>query len=155
MIYKKDIEKIVNEKLVGTPYFLVDITVSNDNEIVVEIDSFDFVDIDFCITLSREIESHFDRDIEDFDLEVGSAGLSSPFKVEQQYRKNIGKEVEVLTKKGEKYIGTLISSAENDFCIQFEKMEKQDGNKRKTKVLHTENFKKEDIKYIKHLIRFK
>ena len=106
MIYKKDIEKIVNEKLVGTPYFLVDITVSNDNEIVVEIDSFDFVDIDFCITLSREIGSHFDRDIEDFDLEVGSAGLSSPFKVEQQYRKNIGKEVEVLTKKGEKYIGT-------------------------------------------------
>ena len=88
MINKKDIEKIVIEKLTDTSYFLVDVLVSKDNNIAVEIDSFDFVDIDFCIELSREIEKHFDRDIEDFDLEVGSAGLSSPFKVEQQYQKN-------------------------------------------------------------------
>ena len=155
MISKKDIEKIVCEKLANTSYFLVDITVSNDNNIVVEIDSFDFVDIDFCIALSREIEQHYDRDIEDFDLEVGSAGLSAPFKVEQQYQKNIGKEVEVLTKKGEKIIGTLLSSTFDSFCLQYEKLEKQEGCKRKTKVLHETTFEKENIKYIKHLIRFK
>ena len=134
MINKKDIEEIVCRKLTDTSYFLVDVLINKDNNIVVEIDSFDFVDIDFCIELSREIESHFDRDIEDFDLEVGSAGLSSPFKVEQQYQKNIGKEVEVLTKKGVKYIGTLVSSTEENFCIQFEKLEKdflaKNGGKR-------------------------
>ena len=155
MINKKDIEKIVIEKLTDTSYFLVDVLVSKDNNIAVEIGSFDFVDIDFCIELSREIEKHFDRDIEDFDLEVGSAGLSSPFKVEQQYQKNIGKEVEVLTKNGLKYVGILTSSTENTFCIQFEKLEKQEGCKRKTKVQHEVTFEKENIKYIKHLIRFK
>lgn len=155
MINKKDIEEIVCRKLTDTSYFLVDVLINKDNNIVVEIDSFDFVDIDFCIELSREIESHFDRDIEDFDLEVGSAGLSSPFKVEQQYQKNIGKEVEVLTKKGVKYIGTLVSSTEENFCIQFEKLEKQEGCKRKAKVQHEVTLKKENIKYIKHLIRFK
>ena len=155
MITKKDIEKIVAEKLADTSYFLVDVTVSNDNNIVVEIDSFDFVNIDFCVELSHEIEQCFDRDVEDFELEVGSAGLSSPFKVEQQYKKNIGKEVEVLTKKGEKYTGTLCSSNETSCCIQFEKLEKQEGSKRKVKVLHEVTFEKENIKYIKHLIRFK
>ncbi len=155
MINKKEIEQIVCEKLAQTPYFLVNTTVSNDNKIVVEIDSFEGVDIDFCIEVSHAIEQHFDRDVEDFELEVGSAGLSSPFKVAQQYEKNIGKEVELLTKSGEKLTGVLLSASENDFCVEVEKMEKQEGSKRKTRVKHELNFEKNNIKYIKHLIRFK
>ena len=102
MIDKQLVETIVTEKLIGTDCFLVDVSVSSDNVIVVEIDNETGIDIDFCVELSRHIESRLDRDAEDFELEVGSAGLTAPFKVQGQYRKNVGHEVELLTKDGRK-----------------------------------------------------
>ena len=96
MTDKNIIKQLVDEWLVGKDYFLVDIEVSTDNRIVVEIDHADGVWIEDCVDLSRYIEDHLDRDKEDFELEVGSAGLGQPFKVPQQYVNFIGKEVEVL-----------------------------------------------------------
>ena len=100
MIQKEIIIKLVNSKLVGTRYFLVDVLVSADNVIKVEIDAEEGVDIDFCVELNRFIEANFDREVEDYELEVGSAGLTSPFKVRRQYEKNLNKEVEVLVSNG-------------------------------------------------------
>ena len=65
---------------------------------MVEIDHKDGVWIEDCVDLSRFIESRLNRDAEDFELEVGSAGIGQPFKVLQQYINHIGEEVEVLTK---------------------------------------------------------
>ena len=155
MITKDEIIKIVEEYISETDYFLVEVCVSADNRIVVEIDSFEGVDIDFCANLSKKIEENFDREKEDFELEVGSAGLTSPFKVSQQYEKNLGNEVEVLTKNGEKLTGILAETNENNFTITVEVKEKLEGAKRKTLVQKHLNFKKNDIKYIKYLIRFK
>lgn len=155
MITKDEIIKIVEEYISETDYFLVEVYVSADNRIVVEIDSFEGVDIDFCANLSKKIEENFDREKEDFELEVGSAGLTSPFKVSQQYEKNLGNEVEVLTKNGEKLTGILTETNENNFTITVEVKEKLEGAKRKTLVQKHLNFKKNDIKYIKYLIRFK
>jgi len=84
MISKQKIEELVSQWLQGKDYFLVDIAISSDNKIVVEIDHADGVWIDDCVELSRFIEERLDRDEEDFELEVGSAGLGQPFKVEQQ-----------------------------------------------------------------------
>ena len=95
MIQKDIITNLVISKLTDTRYFLVDVTVSADNVIKVEIDAEDGVDIDFCVELNRFIEANFDREVEDYELEVGSAGLTSPFKVKRQYEKNLNKEVEV------------------------------------------------------------
>ena len=103
MIEKSKITDIVNEWLEGKDYFLVDVTVSPDNEIVVEIDHADGVWIEDCVELSRYIESKLDRDEEDFGLEVGSAGIGQPFKVRQQYVNHVGKDVEVLAGDGRKY----------------------------------------------------
>ena len=96
MIEKETIKKLVDEWLEGKDYFLVDIEIGNDNKIVVEIDHADGVWIEDCVELSKHIEDNLDRDKEDFELEVGSAGLGQPFKVLQQYVNFIGKEVEVL-----------------------------------------------------------
>lgn len=134
-------------------YFLTDLTVSKDNDIVVEIDNMEGVDLDFCATMTRAIESEFDREKEDYSLEVGSAGLSSPFKVAMQYVKNIGTEVETLTKAGEKLKGTLKSADESSFVITIETKEKPEGAKKKIVVEKDIEFNYTDVKYTKSIIK--
>lgn len=102
MIDKSVVKAVVEEWLQDKEYFLVDIEVSPDDKIVVEIDHVDGVWIEDCVELSRYIESRLSRDEEDYELEVGSAGLGQPFKVPQQYINFIGKEVEVLDRDGKK-----------------------------------------------------
>ena len=155
MISKDSIYQAVEEFLAATDYFLVDIKVTQDNRVLVEIDSFEGVSIDFCAELNRHIESQFDREVEDFELEVSSAGLTEPFKVTKQYEKNIGNEVEVLTKAGKKLSGILTEVHEDNFILQTERSEKPVGAKRKMTVLENLTFSYEEIKYTKYIIRFK
>ncbi|MDR2956272.1 MAG: ribosome assembly cofactor RimP [Prevotella sp.] len=155
MIDKKNIEDITLEYIQGTPMFLVDVAIRPGNVIVVEIDSDSNIGIDDCITLSRNIESRLDRDAEDFELEVGSAGLTSPFKIPRQYTKNLGNEVEVLTKAGQKLSGILKSSDDHGFTITITKMVKPEGAKKKMAVEEDLSFTYQDVKYTKYLIRFK
>ena len=111
----------------GTDLFLVDVRISKDNNIVVEIDSDTSVDIDECIRLNRLVESEFDRDEEDYELEIGSAGLTSPLRVERQYHKNEGNEVEVLTADGRKLKGILKSADADGFVLTVVKKVKPEG----------------------------
>ena len=97
MIDKNTVEQLVNQWLEGKEYFLTDLTVSTDDRIVVEIDHEEGVWIEDCVELSRFIESHLDREQEDFELEVGSAGIGQPFKVLRQYEIHQGDNVEVLS----------------------------------------------------------
>jgi ribosome maturation factor RimP len=138
-----------------TEYYLVDLNISTDNRISIEIDSFEGVSIDFCAELNRHIESMLDRETEDYELEVSSAGLTEPFKVLKQYEKNVGNEVEVLTKEGKKLSGILQSANESNFVLQIEKTEKPEGAKRKITVQQELTFLYSDIKYTKYIIRFK
>ncbi len=135
--------------------YLVDVTVSADNRIVIEVDSDTSVSIDFCIAMSRHIESELNRDVEDFELEVGSSGLTEPFKLTRQYVKNIGNEVEVLTCDGRKLKGILKNANEEGFILETERDVKLEGAKRKTRIKEEEQFNYQDIKYTKYLIRFK
>jgi len=155
MIEKNIINQSVTAFLEATNYYLVDLAISNDNRISVEIDSFDGVEIDFCADLSKHIEASLDREIEDFELQVSSAGLTEPFKVLKQYEKNLGNEVEVLTKTGKKLSGILTGVNETNFVIEVEKTEKPEGSKRKITVQENITFNYSDIKYTKYLIRFK
>lgn len=155
MINKETIKQLVNEKIASTGYFLVDVTVSSSNGIIVEIDTQDGVNIDFCAELSRHIESQLDREVEDYELEVGSAGLTSPFKVVEQYIKNIGQEVDVLTKDGKKISGILTEVSPESFTIEVEKMVKQEGAKRKILQKEALTITFDSVKYTKHIIKFK
>ncbi len=156
MIDKNLLKQTVLDAIEGTDIFLVDLTVSPANDIVVEIDSLGSVDIDSCASLTRAIEAAFDRDVEDYQLEVGSAGLTSPFKVRQQYVKNIGNEVEVLTRDGRKLKGELRSVAENgEFVVGVATKVKPEGAKRPVVELVEHTFMPEDCKSVKYVINFK
>jgi ribosome maturation factor RimP len=155
MLDKSLVYQVVEEKLQGTEYFIVDVKVSTDNNVLVEIDTLEGVDIQFCVELNKHIEANFDREIEDYALEVGSAGVTSPFKVLKQYQKNIGNEVEVLTKTGKKLSGILIAANEEGFVLQIEKQVKAEGAKRKVTVTENLVFTFDEVKYTKYIIRFK
>ena len=155
MIDKNVVTRIVNEWLEGKDYFLVDITVSPDDKIVVEIDHAEGVWIDDCVELSRYIESKLNREEEDYELEVGSAGIGQPFKVLKQYLIHIGTDVEVLAKDGKKYVGVLSDANEENFTITVETKIKPEGAKRPKPVEQDITFTYEEIKYTKYLISFK
>ena len=155
MIDKNVVTRIVNEWLEGKDYFLVDITVSPDDKIVVVIDHAEGVWIDECVELSRYIESKLNREEEDYELEVGSAGIGQPFKVLKQYLIHIGTDVEVLAKDGKKYVGVLSDANEENFTITVETKIKPEGAKRPKLVEQDITFTYEEIKYTKYLISFK
>lgn len=155
MIDKQVVRQLVEEKLASTDNYLVDVEIKPGNLIVVEIDNDEAVCIDDCVELSRYLEEHLDRDVEDYELEVGSAGITSPFKVLRQYIKNIGNEVEMLLKSGVKLTGVLKAADEQGLVVTVEKQVKPEGAKRKMTVEEDLSYTYEEIKYTKYLIRFK
>jgi len=146
MIEKKTVCQIVEEWLEGKDYFLVEVTVSPDDKIVVEIDHAEGVWIEDCVELSRFIESKLNREEEDYELEVGSAGIGQPFKVLQQYYIHIGQEVEVVTRDGRKLAGILKDADEEKFTVGVQKKVKLEGSKRPKLIEEDETFTYEQIK---------
>ena len=155
MIEKKTVSQIVEEWLERKDYFLVEVTVSPDDKIVVEIDHAEGVWIEDCVELSRFIESKLNREEEDYELEVGSAGIGQPFKVLQQYYNHVGSDVEVLTKDGRKLTGVLKDADEEKFVVAVQKKVKVEGAKRPKLMEEDETFRYDEIKYTKYLISFK
>ena len=155
MINKETVKALVEEWLQNGDYFLVDIMFGTDDRIVIEIDHADGVWIEDCVELSRFIEDHLDREQEDYELEVGSAGLGQPFKVEQQYHNFVGKEVEVLDGDGKKYKGVLKSVSGRDFTVTTSEKVKVEGKKRPQLQEVDRAFTMDGVKYCKYLISFK
>lgn len=156
MIDKELLTKTINEAIKDSDIFLVDVNVTPANEITVTIDSEKGVDIEKCLEITREIEKVFDRDVEDYELEVGSAGITAPFKVKAQYDKNVGNPVEVLTRDGRKMHGTLKSVAD-DFsqCIVSVPTKiKEEGAKRPSIVDVDHVLPINDIKTITYELKF-
>lgn len=155
MIDKNIVKTLVDEWLQDKEYFLVDIQITPDDRIVVEIDHADGVWIEDCVELSRFIEERLSRDEEDYELEVGSAGLGQPFKVAQQYVNFIGKEVEVLDDEGRKIKGTLKSVDGRDFTVTVQEKVKVEGKKRPQLQDVDRTYNMDNVKYTKYLISFK
>ncbi|MBK5195712.1 MAG: ribosome assembly cofactor RimP [Proteiniphilum sp.] len=155
MIEKELLINLTEEYLKDSPNYMVDLTAGADNSITIEIDNDQGVDISDCVALSRHLESKLDRETEDFELTVTSAGLTSPFKTKRQYKKYEGKEVEVLSRNGQKVTGLLKSSDDDGFNITITKKVKLEGAKRKTEVDEEVHFVYDEVKYTKYLIRFK
>lgn len=155
MIEKSTVRRIVEEWLGGKNYFLVDVAVYPGNKVVVEIDHAEGVWIEDCVLLSRYIESKLNREEEDYDLEVGSAGIGQPFKVLQQYYNHIDEQVEVLTKDDRKLVGLLKDANEDNFTVAVTRKVKTEGSKRPKLVEENETFAYDEVKYTKYLISFK
>ena len=155
MIDKNVVRNLVEEWLKDKEYFLVDVEISQDDKIVVEIDHADGVWIEDCVQLSKYIEDHLSRDEEDYELEVGSAGLGQPFKVPQQYVNFVGKEVEGLDAEGKKHKGVLKAVDGRNFTVTVREKVKKDGAKRPTMEDVDKTFSMDEVKYTKYLISFK
>ncbi|MPL88125.1 Ribosome maturation factor RimP [bioreactor metagenome] len=127
MIDKEKVQSIVNQELEGTDLFLVDLKIGKDNKISVFIDGDNGVTIQNCIDLSRKIESNFDREVEDFELSVFSSGVGEPLKLNRQYKKNIGRNIEVITnEEGGKIVGELLMVDEEKIVVKVQPKKKKD-----------------------------
>jgi ribosome maturation factor RimP len=155
MIDKNVVKGLVEEWLKDKEYFLVDLNISPDDKITVEIDHADGVWIEDCAQLSQYIEDHLNRDEEDYELEVGSAGLGQPFKVAKQYEIFIGEPVEVLDGDGKKVKGILKSVNGRDFTVTVKEKVKVEGKKRPVLMDVDHDYNMDTVKYTKYLISFK
>lgn len=155
MIDKNVVKTIVEEWLQEGEYFLVDVVMTPDYRIVVEIDHADGVWIEDCAALSRFVQERLGDELGDYELEVGSAGLGQPFKVARQYVNHIGKEVEVLTSDGKKVQGVLTSVDGTAFTVTVKEKQKVEGKKRPVIADVEKAFDINDVKYTKYLLSFK
>ena len=154
MIDRQALADFIESRLKDTDCFLTELNVSPANVITVEIDSMLPIDIERCVELTRDIEAAFDRDVEDYELEVGSAGLTSPFKVRRQYEKYIGQEVETLGSDGKKHRGILRSADDGGFTLAEEIKVRKEGAKRPVTETVDVYFRYDDVKYTKYLLQF-
>jgi ribosome maturation factor RimP len=157
MIDKTVVTKAVEEWLQKGDYYLVDVEMTADDRIVIEIDHADGVWIEDCADLSRFLQEKLGDELGDYELEVGSAGIGQPFKVVQQYRNHVGKDVEVLTKDGQKVQGILKEVAADDtqFTVTVKEKQHLEGKKRPVVVDVDKTFAIADVKYCKYMLNFK
>ena len=154
MINKDTIKTLVEEWLKKGNYFLVDIMMDGDR-IAVEIDHAEGVWIEDCAELSRYLQEQLGEEMDDYELEVGSAGIGQPFKVEQQYQNHVGDEVEVLTADGKKLTGILKSVEGRQFVVTTKEKQVPDGKKRPVLVEVDKPFSMDEVKSTKYVLNFK
>ncbi len=155
MIEKAKVEALVEQWLEGKEYFLTDLNVTPDDCITVEIDHADGVWIEDCVQLSRFIESHLSRDEEDYELEVGSAGLGQPFKVLRQWQNHVGKHVEVITSDGRKLKGILREADAQHIILTVKQKVQVEGRKRPLMQDVDINLQASEVKSGRYIIDFK
>jgi len=154
MITQEQIKSLVSQKIEGTGIFFVDILIRPGNSILVLLDTPEGIRIDECVEISRFINSNLDREKEDYNLEVSSPGLGYPFKVKEQYLKNIGKVVEVIMKEGNKFTGKLLNFSEESLEMEILVKDKTDSKKKKL-VPEKIRLEIKTVKSTKEVIAFK
>jgi ribosome maturation factor RimP len=159
MIEKEKIKQLVLSEIEKQNIFLVDLQVKTGNSIRIVLDSISGVTIDECVWLSKLIENNFDRESEDYDLEVSSFGISQPFIMPLQYQKNLGKNIEVHLNTGKVTKGVLKNfEFENEKLkyieILIKKKVQLEGKKRKTEIEEINNLSGVEIRKVLLLLDF-
>ena len=153
---KEQITQAVEPAVAQRGCFLVDVTVSaeNDIEIILEKEQGE-VDWEDCAAIDQVVHEAFDQDVEDYALTVSSAGLDRPFKVLKQYEKALGTLVEVKFKGGRKLLATLTGATEDTIGLKYTALEAVEGKKKKEKVEHTDICPLAEINSVTPYIDFK
>ena len=145
MIDKFKVLDIVKDVLEGSDKYLINMKITPDNRIFVDIDGDNGINIDDCIEVSRAIESQLDRDEEDFELNVSSAGADSPLKMPRQYRRHVGRDLNVTPFDGEQVEGTLMEADDQHFVIKIKGKKKESARE--------VSFAYEDVKTAKVVVK--
>jgi ribosome maturation factor RimP len=155
MMKISDIIDAIGGEIVARGCFIVDISVSKDNDIVLTIESEKGkIELDDCVSLSRYFETKFDREVEDYSLTVSSAGLDQPFKVFKQYEKALGSKVEVALKGGKKMVAVLEAADEESITLKYSVKEAVEGKKKKELVEHVDRYTMDQVNAVKPFIEF-
>ena len=154
MISELNIKALTEQKIGGTPLFLVDVKVKPANKIEVFVDGPDHISVDECVSISKHIEANLNRDEEDFELTVSSPGIDQPFKVLHQYQKYVGKEVSALKKDGIKIIGKLAGVNENEIQVETKRTERGEKGKGKQTIIENITIQLNQIKETKLILPF-
>ena len=155
MMKVSDILDAISGEIVARGCFIVDISVSKDNDIVLTIESENSkIELDDCVSLSRFFETKFDREIEDYSLTVSSAGLDQPFKVFKQYLKALGTKVEVSLKGGKKMVAVLEAADEESITLKYSAKEAVEGKKKKELVEHVDRYTMDQVNAVRPFIEF-
>ena len=150
-----DILDAIGGEIVARGCFIVDLTISKDNDIILTIESEEGkIELEDCVSLSRFFESRFDREVEDYSLTVSSAGLDQPFKVFKQFRKAVGTKVEVMIKGGRKMVAVLEDADEESITLKYTVKEAVEGKKKKEFVEHCDRFTMDQVNSVKPYIEF-
>ena len=144
-----EITDLVNEKLAGTDKFLVDVFIKTGNRIYIFIDGNHGVTISDCVEMSRYIESQYDRETLDYELNVSSAGADQPIRLPRQYLKNIGRSLQVKVSEESSITGNLEAVDENGITVLVP------GDKKKKTVAETLHLRYDEIMESKVIISFK
>ena len=155
MTFKNKVQELLDAALAEKPeLFLIEMTISPDNKIMVILDGDHGVNLQDCIDVSRAIEHNLDREEYDFGLEVASAGATSPLKMLRQYNKNIGRKVKLVTKDQEKYEATITEVRDASIVLQWKAREAKAVGKGKVTVEKEAVIPFENIKEASIIISF-
>ena len=155
MISVETIRERLEELTANNTRFLVDVTVSSGNDIYIEIDDAErFITVEDCMAVSKGLENQLDREDQDFSLQVSSPGLSNPFKVKEQYLKNVGREVRVLKSDGIVVKGELSSATQEVIKITSKEKQRIEGRKAKEWVTTETELNYDEIKETTIVISF-
>ena len=153
-MFKEKVKTLLEEALEEKKdLFLIDFQISQDNKIKVILDGDQGVTLQDCMDVSRAIEHNLDREEDDFSLEVASAGARSPLAIPRQYKKNIGRKLEVRTAE-RNFEGKLIAATEEHITLEWKDREPKPVGKGKITVQKKQEIAISDIQEAKVVLKF-
>jgi ribosome maturation factor RimP len=155
MISEEIVRQLIEEKIQNTEFYILDLKISSNNQINLEIESDKPVSITDCVEIAKFVENRLDREAEDFALQVSSSGVDKPLKHYRQYIKNIGREADVKLLDGKKEKGLIKEANQENFTIEYKSKEKKENSKKKIIVTKQQQINYNEVKETKIKISFK
>lgn len=154
MIDAAQVRGLLEARVSSDGNFLVEVSVSAANDIVVVVDGPSGLPLSYCEELTRAVEAGLDREREDYSLEVGTAGIGCELRVTGQFLKNLGHQVEVTLPNGAWVRGRLTAADDDSFTIEREEKRQVEGQKKKQTVTLTESYQRGQVKAVKDIVDF-
>jgi ribosome maturation factor RimP len=154
MIDSQKVKELVTQAITKEEAFLIDLNISSDDRIKVLVDHLDGISIDQLIRISRFVERSLDEDGDEFQIEVSSPGVGSPFTVKEQYIKSVGRPVKVILNNGLELNGDFTKFENDTVTVSWSEKQPKPVGKGKIKVQKEENVSLEEIKEISLELRF-